>query len=446
MLGTYKSFIYLPEFPVSSMTMTKTAAKGSAKPGAKVEFEDIRFSRDDADVKMIFLRAFESTIPSADLKRIGEFTVRDNSIEFEGVSDKEAMSKFALLLHNAFSRLKNSVTGHPTVYIHQNSGIPLIGSLYFGIVDRGTNILEIKPITGCNINCSFCSVSEGKDSTRAIDYVVEKDYLVEELRQVIDFKTKTAVRDEDDKTDGKADNKIDVFINTQGEPLLYAPIVELVRDIRAMKQVRTISIITNATLLSKSLADCLVEAGLDQINISINAFDPDAAKKLAGTAAYDVRKVLDIAEYLSKRIKVIVAPVWIPGLNDDQMPKLIKFCKDIRAEIGIQNYLVHAGGRKIANQASWEVFETKLKAWETETGAELIFKGHSLSKTRSLPKPFIKGDYIKAEIVCPGRLRKEMLASARGRVISVLDCVKERGSIRIQIIKDKDNTFVAKEA
>jgi uncharacterized Fe-S cluster-containing radical SAM superfamily enzyme len=221
--------------------------------------------------------------------------------------------------------------------------------------------------------------------------------------------------------------------------------VELIRDLRSIPQVRTIAIITNATLLSHDLADRLVDAGLDQINISINAFDPDAAKKLAGTDAYDVKKVMDIAEYLAKSIKVVIAPVWIKGLNDDQIPKLIRFGKGIGAEMGIQNYMVHSRGRKISDELSWEEFEAKLKEWEKETQSELVFKDHSLSKTRQLPKPFAKGDVVKAEIVCPGRQKKEMLAAAKGRVISVLDCAKDHGRIKVNILKDKDNTFVGKE-
>ena len=63
------------------------------------------------------------------------------------------------------------------MYIHQNSGIPLIGTNYFGLVDRDTNIIEFKPITSCNIDCIYCSVAQEK---RVMDYVVEKDYLVQE--------------------------------------------------------------------------------------------------------------------------------------------------------------------------------------------------------------------------------------------------------------------------
>ena len=73
--------------------------------------------------------------------------------------------------------LKNKLNGNNTLYIHKNSGIPLIGSLSFGIIDRGSNMLEIKPLTSCNADCIFCSVDEGPSSKKIRDIVVEKDYL-----------------------------------------------------------------------------------------------------------------------------------------------------------------------------------------------------------------------------------------------------------------------------
>ena len=47
------------------------------------------------------------------------------------------------------------------VRITADSDIPLVGSLYFGIIDRGTSLLQVRPSCGCNLNCPFCSVDAG---------------------------------------------------------------------------------------------------------------------------------------------------------------------------------------------------------------------------------------------------------------------------------------------
>ncbi len=398
-----------------------------------IEFSDIKFSAEKNNVRIDFLKIFSSQLDLAMLERIGKFKVKDGGIDFETASKDAVMKKLMPALDNAFRGLRSKLTGRKTVYVHRNSGIPLIGTLYFGIVDRGTNILELKPITGCNISCLFCSVGEAKES-KTVDFVVEDEYLIEETRRIVTFK-------QQDK-----ETKIDLFINTHGEPLLYSSIARLVKGLREIPQVNTISIITNGTLLTKKLADELVDAGLSQVNISINAIDPQKAKQLAGYEGYSIKDVLESARHISKKIKTVIAPVWIKGTNDEEIPNIIAFAKEIGAEIGIQNYMVHKLGMKMAKQTDWEEFYSRLEDWEKQTGADLKFKGHHIFKTKTLPEPFRKGEIVRAQVISVGRMNNETLAAAKGRVISVLNCNKEKGEVKIRILKDKDNVFVAEEA
>jgi uncharacterized Fe-S cluster-containing radical SAM superfamily enzyme len=39
--------------------------------------------------------------------------------------------------------------------------IPLVGHIAFGVIDRGTNIIQVRPTSLCNLNCIFCSVDAG---------------------------------------------------------------------------------------------------------------------------------------------------------------------------------------------------------------------------------------------------------------------------------------------
>jgi len=63
--------------------------------------------------------------------------------------------------------------------------IPLIGLNYFGIVDRNTSLIEVKPSTICNFNCIYCSIDAGLSSKKPVEFVIEKDFLIEELEKLV---------------------------------------------------------------------------------------------------------------------------------------------------------------------------------------------------------------------------------------------------------------------
>ena len=100
-------------------------------------------------------------------------------------------------------------------FIRKDSNIPLIGVHVFGIIDRGTNVLEIRPISGCPLNCVYCSVDEGEESRKRNTYEVDLDYLIQEFNKVVEF---------------KGVDDIEVHIDGVGEPLLYSKIAELIDE------------------------------------------------------------------------------------------------------------------------------------------------------------------------------------------------------------------------
>ena len=397
---------------------------------AKLEFEDLTFEDCKSKVKVNFLRIFYFYLDRIALEKISKLKINKNKITFDNVSEQKAQRKFNFLLEQGFRNLKNKITGRKATYIHKNSNIPLIGSIYFGIIDRGTNIIEIRPITGCNLNCIYCSVDEGTPSKRRIDFVVEKDYLISELKEVISF---------------KGLSNIEVHINAQGEPLLYADIVDLIKDIRKIKAVKTISMDTNGTLLIRSLVDKLAEAGLTRVNLSLNSLIEGIAKKITNKP-YHIKKILEIAEYIPKKLDLIIAPVWISGYNDEEMPKLIEFAKKIKAgkncpPIGIQNFLNYKFGRNPVKSMPMEVFFKKIKELEKKHNIDLTVKGgFEVVKSKELPKPFKRKEIVEAEIILPGRLKNEKIAMARERIISIPNCYKD-GKVRVKITRTKHNIF-----
>lgn len=391
------------------------------------EFNDIKFVEKNDHVRAIFLEQYYFKIDSKALDRLGKWKVVDKKIEIN--SKKSIDKKFFHLINEGFSNLYNILTGRKTLYIHQNSGIPLLGCSYFGITDRNTNLIEIRPNTGCNLNCIYCSVNEGFISKKGVDFVIEKDYLIQELKRHIAEKN---VED------------IEIHINPQGEPLLYAPLVDLVKGISEIDNVERISMDTNGVLLNEDKVDKLFEAGLTQFNISIDSLDKDKAKEIA-ECNYSVDHIQKICRYVVTKGKLLIAPLWLPGINDSEIEKLIVFAKELGARIGIQNFLSYKNGRNPVKARPMEDFYADLKELEKKHDMKLAFtlEDFLVQPTEEFPNPFKKADILRVEPFSEGRLKHELLAVAKGRTISIKDAFGNKKSYKVRIVRTKHNIITA---
>lgn len=395
---------------------------------AQLMFNDLTFEPKEQLVRIKFLKSFFFDVPISELNEIGPFEANGSSLSFENVSDSKAGQKFRFLLERHFMDLKNVYTKKAAVYVHKNSGIPLIGSQSFGLIDRNTSIIEVRPVTGCNLNCVYCSVDEGLSTKKVLDFIVEKDYLVQEFKKLAEYKDC---------------DHIEAHIGTQGDPTLYGPLVELVRDLKAIPQVKEIAMDTNGMLLDEKFVDDLADAGMTRINLSINALDPLLAKRIAGYGRYDIEHAKKIAAYAAKKMTLLIAPVLVGSMNRDEMKKIVLFAKEIGAKVGIQNFLNYKFGRNPVKQMEWDDFYKYLAKLQEETEFKLLLtkEDFNITYTKKVPKPFKKGELVEAEIVCSGRLPGETLCKAQDRCIIVAGNKKEEGKIRIRIDRSKHNIF-----
>ncbi len=393
---------------------------------SRLEFDELCIEKTQEGIAVSLYKIFKLEITEAELARLGKYSVVQGGIEFHSL--KEAKRKFLFLLNSKMHKLKNKLTGNNATYIHKNLGVPLIGNISFGIVDRGSSLLEIKPITSCVLNCIYCSVAEGRNSNMH-DYVIEESYLVDEVAKLAQFKAQP----------------IECHINCQGEPLLYSKLTELIHDLKAIPLVEKVSFNTNGVLLKKENIDKFIEAGLDQINISMNALDKALATRLAGSE-YPIEHVKQMIEYITqKKLPLIIAPVMIPGFNETEIPKLIKFAKHLDARIGIQNFLEYKHGKRPARQYSWEKFHSMLKVWEKQFSEKLKFSAEdfNISDAKELPKPWKVGDVLKARIICPGRYAGEAIVAMENRSITVITN-KQAGDVKFKLLRTKHNIYLGK--
>jgi uncharacterized protein len=406
---------------------------------AELTFKTLSFQIKGEDLQVNLLRIFYAKIPIEELNQVGPFKLIDqHTLEFTDTYQEKAEMKFSYLLSKYFDNLKNSINDNKTVYVHQNSGIPLMGNVSFGIVYRNTSLIEIKPVTSCNLNCIYCSVGEGKKSKKT-DFVVEKDYLIEELERLLKV----------------VKEPVEIHIGVQGEPFLYADLIPLVEDLYNNKQVTVISMDSNFTLVTKSQMDTLSQfKDKLRFNVSLDAMNQELAEKLAG-CKYNLNYVLEMIKYaVKKEINILIAPVFIPGYNDEELEKITEFVKELGLEakskhpvLGIQNFLNYKTGRNPVRAKDWQEFYKTINELECKVGLKqkLSATDFGIKKTIELDKPFQMGDEVKAMVKSVDRFPNSVIAVAKNRSISVPECrFKKDKKIRIKITRDKHNVFAGK--
>ena len=342
--------------------------------------------------------------------------------------------------------MKLKLQGRPLIRIGYDVDLPLIGSIAFGLIDRGTNIIQVRPISYCILNCIFCSTDAGPYSRwRKAEYYVAHDLIIEWFKAIAKFK-------------GKG---LEAHIDTVGDPILYDKLPDLIHDLKSIPEVKIVSMQTHGATLTYKLADRLATAGLDRINLSIDTLDSEKARHLQGVPYYDVKKVMEITEYIVKNTNtdVLLAPLLLPGVNDDDIPKIIEWGLRIGVgkrfpPFGIQLFLRHKHGRKPPDirRMSWAEFYSRLKFLESKYGVKLIVREEDFGIERRplIPISYKIGERIKVKILAPGWLRNEWIAiPVKGpeRVITVLLDDKEdyRGiKLSVRIIGNKHNIYLAR--
>ena len=399
-----------------------------------LNFNDLLFSEEGEIIRVNIYKYFYKEFNKSELFELGDFEIKNNKLTIIGL-DKEATAKKFMRFFGKYKKdLIYSINKNKVVYVDEDLGLPLMGLNFFGIVDKGSEMIEIKLITNCNIDCSFCSVAEGCSSKKKQDFVIDVDYLIDETKSLLDFK--------------QADN-ISLWLNPHGEPLLYDKLVEYCEMMLKDKKIKDIHIVTNATLLNKNLVDELVKVKNNKeifISVSLSAFSEKSAKKLMGKN-YNLKLILDNLKYAKCKLGVEITPVWMKGENDFDIKKIVEFAKENKLKCSIQKFCFNKKGRNPVKEIGWTEFFEDLKQLEEKTDYKLTEELSKLKETKTLDEITHKNEVVDVEIICKGRQNEFLGVIEKNgifRSCSVLGYFSNKKRVRCKVVKSKNNVIVVK--
>jgi len=321
---------------------------------------------------------------------------------------------------------------------------PLMGHIAFGIIDRGYNILQVRVSSLCPLSCPFCSVDAGPITRRRRDFILtDPEWLAEWLKRACRYK-----------------GRVHVLFDAAGEPLTNPLLPDFVSEVKGTGLALSIAVETRLYPTDREMLLRLVESGVNRFNISIDTLNPEKARWLSGSNAYNLDNVLDLTLFLNKElgVNVHITPLWIPGVNDGDIEEIIRWVQSVGIggkvpPLGIQKYVEHRHGRKIpgVKEWSWSLFYRRLRELEEKYNIRLVLRpeDYGLEVAPRALCPYRRGSTVKLYVIGEAWLPNEYLAVTTGydRAVTLISksvSLSTRDIITARITSDRDGILLAR--
>jgi GTP 3',8-cyclase len=129
----------------------------------------------------------------------------------------------------------------------------------FDSIGRNIDYLRISVTDRCNLRCVYCMPETGVENLEHKEILTYKEIL-----SVVKVASQLGIR------------KIKI---TGGEPLVRKGIVNLIRRIKDVDGIEEVTMTTNGVLLG-DMAEKLLEAGLDRVNVSLDTLNSTSFNKI----------------------------------------------------------------------------------------------------------------------------------------------------------------------
>ena len=235
---------------------------------------------------------------------------------------------------------------------------------------RKITYLRISLTDHCNLRCVYCMPEDMTFRPNAEMMQDDEIFLLTRLFASLGF------------------NKVRL---TGGEPTVRANIVGLVRGIASTEGIRSVSMTTNGLLLSK-LAQPLVEAGLQRVNVSIDTLDPEKFRRL--TRWGKVQDVWDgiLAAEQAGLEPVKLNAVVVRGYNEEDVVELARLTLDHPWQMRFIEMMPFAGATDLQTSQAVTAAEIKERIEDSLGDLEESNNGKLDGEARVYHIPGAKGD------------------------------------------------------
>lgn len=234
---------------------------------------------------------------------------------------------------------------------------------------RVINYLRISVTDRCNLRCCYC-MPEGVQ-----DVGMKNILTFEEIWEIV----RTGV------SLGITHIRI-----TGGEPLVRKDCVDLIRGIREIPGVETITMTTNGVLLG-NYGKQLKEAGVDGVNISLDTLDPEEFYKITGK-----RKLQEVLAGI-RVAKTAGLPVKLNAVNRKELDPipLVRYAQEENLPLRFIEMMPVGYGKKYVGRSNEELRETL----EAVCGkAECMTNREELSRMGSGPAVYYQFSDLKVPV------------------------------------------------
>lgn len=178
-------------------------------------------------------------------------------------------------------------------------------ALLADIYNREFKTLRVSLLSRCNLSCVYCTMGEDEVKENNLhQHLAPADFLLQQIKKLHDVLN------------------LDTIRLTGGEPLLYHELTELIKGIKKLG-IEKIKLTTNGFLLER-LAQPMKDAGLQSINVSLDAVEEDIFFLMSKRNL--VQKVLDgIDAAIAAGLHVKINSVIMKGINENQIIPLLDF-------------------------------------------------------------------------------------------------------------------------
>ena len=234
---------------------------------------------------------------------------------------------------------------------------------------REINYLRISVTDRCNLRCCYC-MPEGVQ-----DVGMKNILTFEEIWEIV----RTGV------SLGITHIRI-----TGGEPLVRKGCVDLIRGIREIPGVETITMTTNGVLL-RNYGKQLKEAGVDGVNISLDTLDPEEFYKITGK-----RELQEVLAGI-RAAKTAGLPVKLNAVNRKELDPipLVRYAQEENLPLRFIEMMPVGYGKKYVGRSNEELRETL----EAVCGkAECMTNREELSRMGSGPAVYYQFSDLKVPV------------------------------------------------